>query len=143
VTVGEAAGNAVFTVTLSAISGKTVSVPWTAANGTAQGVQDYSAGGGTLTFNPGQTTQTITVSINNDTLDEIDENYFINLGTPTNATIADGQGEGTITDNDDPPSITIGNNYAFENIDANAAFQVTLSAASGKTVSVTYATANG
>ena len=108
-----------------------------AANGTG-GMQDYSAGGCTLTFDPGQTTKTINVSIMNDTLDEEDENFFVNLGVPANATLADGQGQAAITDDDAAPSITIGNSYAFENLDPSAVFQVTLSAASGKTVSVNY-----
>ena len=45
--------------------------------------------------------------VNGDTLDEANETFFVNLSSPTNATIADGQGVGTITDDDPPPSLTI------------------------------------
>ena len=96
--------------------------------------QDYSAGG-SLIFDPGQATKTINVSIMNDTLDEEDKNFFVNLGAPINATLSDGQAEGTTTDDDA--------GYAFENLDPSAVFQATLSAASGKTVSVNYATTSG
>ena len=58
----------------------------------------------TLTFAPGETTQTVTVQVNGDMLDEIDETFLVNLTSPTNATIVDGQGIGTITDDDAPPT---------------------------------------
>ncbi|MFZ6820704.1 Calx-beta domain-containing protein, partial [Undibacterium sp. Ji22W] len=64
--VNEAAGTATFTVTLSAASGQTVSVGYNTSNGTATAGSDYTATSGTLTFNPGVTTQTITVNIAND-----------------------------------------------------------------------------
>ncbi|MFZ6820678.1 Calx-beta domain-containing protein, partial [Undibacterium sp. Ji22W] len=66
VIVNEAAGTATFTVTLSAASGQTVSVGYNTSNGTATAGSDYTATSGTLTFNPGVTTQTITVNIAND-----------------------------------------------------------------------------
>ena len=69
----------------------------------------------------------------------------MNLADPVNATIADGQGIGTITDDDNPPAISIGDVTVAEGNSgtANAIFTVTLSAASGRTVTVDYATANG
>ncbi|CAG0959908.1 RTX-I toxin determinant A from serotypes 1/9 [Methylophilaceae bacterium] len=119
VSVNEAAGTATFTVTLSAASGQTVSVNYATSNGTATAGSDYTAASGTLTFNPGQTTQTITVPITNDTLAEPNETFNINLSGAVNATIADSLGVGTILDNDQPPSIDLdannstaaGNNY--------------------------------
>ena len=59
--VSEAAGNAVFTVTLSAVSGQTVTVAYNTSNGTASAGADYTSASGTLTFAPGTTSQTITV----------------------------------------------------------------------------------
>ncbi len=102
VTVSEAAGNATFTVTLSAVSGQTVTVAYNTSNGTALAGSDYTAASGTLTFAPGTTSQTITVPITNDTTAELSETFNVNLATPTNATIADNLGVGTITDNDTP-----------------------------------------
>ena len=60
--------DATFTVTLSAASGQTVTVDYATANGTAVAPGDYAAGSGTLTFNPGVTTQTLNVAVIGDTL---------------------------------------------------------------------------
>ena len=137
--------NANFTVTLSASSGQTVSVGFSTADGTATAGADYNATGGNLVFNPGITTRTLTVQVISDTLDELDENFFVNLADPNNAEIADGQGVGTIIDDDNPPTLSIGDATVAEGNtgNANATFTVTLSAASGRTVTVDYATANG
>ena len=58
-----------------------------------------------LTFNPGETTKTVTVTVNGDLLDEPNETFFLNLTNATNATLADGQAVGTITDDDGTPEI--------------------------------------
>jgi ELWxxDGT repeat protein len=136
---------AVFTVSLSAASGKTVSVKFATANGSATSSGDYSAKTGTLSFTPGQLSKTVSVTITGDTTDEPDETFFVNLNTPINATIADGQGQGDIVDNDLPPKLTIADKAVTEGTGttANAVFTVTLSAASGKTVSVNFDTADG
>ncbi|HKB03013.1 MAG TPA: S8 family serine peptidase [Gemmataceae bacterium] len=90
-----------FTVTLSAPSGLTVTVNFATANGTATtGNKDYFATSGTLTFNPGETTKTITVQVRGDTKREANETFFVNLSAATNATILDGQGLGTILNDD-------------------------------------------
>ena len=106
VTVNESAGTATFTVTLSAASGQTVTVGYNTSNGTATAGSDYTSATGTLTFIPGQTTQTITVPINNDTTDEPNETFYVNLISPTNATISDALGVGTIVDDDATPTIS-------------------------------------
>ena len=59
-------------------------------------------------FAAGTTTQTMTVAVRADLLDESDELFYVNLSSPVNATIADGQGVGTIVDNDPPPALSIG-----------------------------------
>ena len=96
--------NANFTVSLSAPSGMNVTVNYATANGTATQPADYTTTSGTLTFTPGQGTKTISVPVVGDVLDEIDETFVVNLSGPTNATIADTQGVGTITD-DDPVAV--------------------------------------
>jgi VCBS repeat-containing protein len=106
VTVNESAGTMTFTVTLSAASGQTVTVNYATADGTAVAGSDYTAQSGTLTFAPGVTTQTITVPIINDTIDELAELFFVNLASPTNATISDAQAISTIVDNDNAPTIS-------------------------------------
>jgi len=52
-----------FTVTLSQASTKAVTVTYATANGTAVAGTDYVAASGVLTFNPGQTSQTINVTV--------------------------------------------------------------------------------
>jgi hypothetical protein len=99
--------NATFTVSLSASSAFMVTVSYASANGTAAAGSDYTAASGTLTFNPGTTTQTFSVSVIGDSTAEPNENFVVNLSSPAGATIADGQGIGTITTDDAPPSPTI------------------------------------
>ncbi|HSH72612.1 MAG TPA: Calx-beta domain-containing protein [Methylophilaceae bacterium] len=111
ITVNEAAGTATFTVTLSAASGQTVTVGYNTSNGTATAGSDYTSATGSLTFTPGTLTQTITVPITNDILTEATERFNVNLVSPTNATISDALGVGTIIDNDAPP-VAVGNNNA-------------------------------
>jgi hypothetical protein len=94
--------NAVFTVTLSAQSGQTVTVNYATANGTATAPSDYQAQSNTLTFAPGETTKTVTVLVNGDTASETDETFFVNLTGATNASVSDNQGLGTIISDDSP-----------------------------------------
>ncbi len=95
-----------FTVSLSAAGSQTVTVNYATADGTATAGSDYVAVGATaLTFTPGQTTQTVTVVVNGDTMNEPNETFFVNLSNPTNAFITDSQGQGTII-NDDATTVT-------------------------------------
>ena len=134
---------ATFTVTLSAASTQTVTVAYATGNGTATAGSDYSSTSGTLTFAPGQTSETITVLVKGDRIPEPNETFFVNLSNPNNATIADGQGLGTIMD--DEPRISISDVSMKEgNSGLTAfAFRVSLSAAYDVPVTVAYSTANG
>jgi hypothetical protein len=91
-----------FTATLSAASNLTVTVNFATADASATAGSDYQAANGSLTFNPGETTKTIAVTINGDTTNESDETFVVNLSNPVNATISDSQGVGTITNEDAP-----------------------------------------
>src|SRR6185503_13310521 len=97
------------------------------------------------TFAPGTTSQTITVRVNGDVLNEADETYFVNLSTPTNATLADSQGLGTILNDDAMPALSISDVSVTEGNTgtSNAVFTVSLSAISGQSVTVNFATADG
>lgn len=91
----------VFTVSLSAPSGQVVTVDVATANGSAAAPGDYTAvGPTTLTFNPGDTTRTVTVLVSGSTDIEPDETFFVNLSKPTNAGIVAGTGTGTIVNDD-------------------------------------------
>src|SRR5262249_12674063 len=121
------------------------SVGFITANGTATSGSDYQATSGTLNFAPGITTQTITVAVNGDLLNETDETFFVNLGNAFNATLARAQGKGTIVNDDPLPSLSINDVSVTEGNGGtvNAVFTVTLSPGSGQVVTVNYATADG
>ena len=68
-------------------------------NGTATAGNDYTAlGPATLTFNPSETSQTVTVPVLGDTLDEHNEYFFIDFFNPVNAGLPDNRADGTILD---------------------------------------------
>ncbi len=98
----ESAGVFAFTVTLSAPSTSSVSVRFGTANGTATAGSkgDYSSTSGTLTFSPGQTSKTISVSVRNDSTVEANETFFVNLSRASGAAIAVNRGTGTILNDD-------------------------------------------
>ena len=137
--------NAVFTVTLGAISGRPVTVDYATADSSATSPTDYATTSGQLTFAPGQTTRTVTVLVNGDLIDEGTETYFLNLTNPGNATIADNQGGGTIIDDDGEPQLSVNDVTVLETNtgSVNATFTVSLTPASGQTVSVGYSTQDG
>jgi hypothetical protein len=133
-----------FQVTLDVSSPTPVTVGFATANDTATAGSDYVATSGTLTFAPGETSKTVTVSVIGDVVDELDETFFVNLSAPSGATIGDGQGVGTIID-DDGPTIDVGDVSQVEgNTGASDFFvPVTLSAASPGTVTVAFTSADG
>src|SRR2546429_1782153 len=137
--------NAVFTVSLSNPSYQTITVNYATADGTANAGLDYIAESGTVTFAPGQTTRTISIVVNADTIDEPNETFFVNLSSPVNATIADNQGLGTIIDNDSAPSLAINSVAVIEGNSGTTPVisTVTLSAPSDFTVTVNWTTADG
>ncbi|MCL4295971.1 MAG: hypothetical protein KJ077_09600 [Anaerolineae bacterium] len=136
--------NTVFTVTLAATSTYTTTVNYTTAISTAVAPADYLTAAGLLTFPPDVTSRTITVAVVGDLIDETDEKFLVNLSNPANATIADSQGVGTITDDDPAPTVSINDVAVAEGNSGtvNAAFTVSLSQASGKSITVDYATVN-
>jgi hypothetical protein len=102
-----ATSTASFTVSLTNASSQTITVNFATANNTATAGVDYAAANGTVTFTPGQTSQPVNVTINGDLLIEVPSVSFnVDLSTPTNATISDNQGLGTIADDDNPALAT-------------------------------------
>jgi len=92
----------VFTVSLSAAYDQAVTFNYATANGTATTADhDYQAKSGTVTFLPGETTKTITITVYCDKKAEPNETFFVNLsGASSNALFSDMQGIGTILDDD-------------------------------------------
>ncbi|MEO8035406.1 MAG: IPTL-CTERM sorting domain-containing protein, partial [Acidobacteriota bacterium] len=137
--------NFVFTVALTGSTAQTVTVNYATANGTATAGSDYTATGGTLTFTPGVTTQTVSVPVAGDTVNETNETFTVNLSAPVNATITTATGTGTIVNDDGAPTLLIDNVTQAEGNSgtSNFVFTVTLAGSTAQTVTVNYATANG
>ena len=118
-----------------------VDVSYIVTAGTAEGGgTDFALASGSVTITALSTSANINFTVNNDLLDEIDEDFQVTLDsvTSTNADLGTTLTHTyTINDNDDPPSLSINNISVAENA-GPAQFTVTLSAESGKTVSVDY-----
>lgn len=93
-----------FTVTRSGDASGAVSVSYETQNGSAATPADYvDIVLTTLNFASGETTKTINVIVNGDELDEGDEDFYVNLSSPSVGTsITKAQGVGTIQDDDAP-----------------------------------------
>ena len=91
-------GTAGFVVTLSAASEKEVRGSYRTADDTATAGLDYTPTDGTLRFEPGETTRTITVATLADEVVEGAERFTVELSEPVAATVADPTGVGTITE---------------------------------------------
>jgi T1SS-143 domain-containing protein len=150
VTYNEAAGTASYTVTLSNAATTAITVNYGTTNGTATAVSDYTTTSGTLTFAAGETSKTITVAINNDTLFEGAETFTMNLSAPIGATLGAATSTTTIIDNgtgtggtnNDAPAVgTVSSPTVVEG--GNLDFTVTLSNLSTTPTTVTLAPASG
>ena len=145
-------GKAMFTVTLTPVSGRDVTVQWTTGDDGTDGANqatadtDYTAltTAATLTIAAGSTTGTVEVQTTEDTLDENDETFVVNLASPTNATLGTpSTATGTITDDDAEPTVSLGDATAVTEGDDPATtvdmeFPLTLDTVSGLDVTVTY-----
>ena len=135
-------GIASFEVTLSSAPTRTVTVAYRTVDGTAVAGADYTTTSGMLTFEVnGDRTQRVEVPTLEDDEAEETETFTVQLSAPSGATVADGTGTGTITDNDEAPTITIGDARVTEG--GTAEFTVTLSSAATGAVTVSYATVDG
>jgi chitinase len=129
---------------LSAPSSDTITVTYATADGSATSGSDYQARSGTLTFAPGETNKSITVLVSGDRLPEPNETFVVNLSAPTNATIVDGQGVGTIVDDEPRISISdVSKKEGKKNQSTQFTFTVTLSAAYDQVVTMLFRTVNG
>ena len=131
-----------FVVSLSHSSAAEITVDYT-LGGMATAGDDYTdRGSGTVTFAPGATSGSITLTIEDDDIAEESETVTVTLSNPRpsgTATLADATvATGTITDNDDPPTVSVVAAKATEVEDASLVFTVTLSRASSRRITVDY-----
>jgi hypothetical protein len=121
-------------------------VDYATAAGTATSGTDFQPASGTLTIPALSTTGTVAVPVVGDTVGEPDETFFVNLGNATNASVGDGQGTGTIHNDEAFPRAVSIDDAAQAEGDAglrNMTFFATLSPASPATVTVRYRCLDG
>ena len=85
-----------FTVTLDEAASGTVTVDYATSDGSADAGDDYTAKSGTLTFNAGETSKTISVAIENDIENESDETFTVTLSNASGAELGTTSATGTI-----------------------------------------------
>ncbi|MBE9226175.1 DUF4347 domain-containing protein [Phormidium sp. LEGE 05292] len=140
-----------FTVSLNNASSQPITVNYTTQDGTATTADnDYTSNSGVLTFAAGETQKSISVAVNGDTKSEADETFEVKLSNPTNATIADETGVGTIKNDDQLPAqlsaISISNAIAQNEGNGGTVthtFEVSLSNASSQPITFDYSTSDG
>ena len=128
----------VFTVTKTGSTALNASVSFTTQDGTATlADNDYQSNAGTLTFAPTDTTKTITVLVNGDTVVEPNETFTVHLSNASNATIAVADGTGTITNDDPAPSFSIDNVTQYEGNAGTTPYVFTVTKTGSTAVSAT------
>ncbi|MEO2003096.1 MAG: Calx-beta domain-containing protein, partial [Candidatus Poribacteria bacterium] len=144
---GDATGGLLtLTATLSAASEQTIAVEYSTSDGTATAGEDYTAiVSGPLTFAPGETEASATVSVSADTAYEDDETITVTLAAATGRGVAllTGAAAGTILNDDDAPAISLTDVTAVEGYDDDVTFTITLSGDTEEDVSVGYVTTAG
>ncbi|MFC1481584.1 Calx-beta domain-containing protein [Candidatus Neomarinimicrobiota bacterium] len=142
----ENAGSVNIQVDLSAVSGRTATVDYAVTGGLATGSgTDYTLTSGTVTFIAGSASENISLSLNDDALDEAGETVEITLSNPSNADPgAEMVHTYTINDNDGPPAIQFANTTSSGSEGAGTInLPLTLSVVSGQNVTVNYSVTAG
>jgi hypothetical protein len=141
-------GSATVTVNRSGDLSGTSTVQYATSDGTATAPTDYTATSGTLTFTPGQTTQTFTVPLAGDPAQDGDETVVLTLSNPTNAGLVL-PNPATLDIQDEPPQgqgstvfFSAGSYDAWEN-DGSAIVTVERTGDVNDPVTVQYATSDG
>ncbi|MCB0033572.1 MAG: DUF11 domain-containing protein, partial [Anaerolineales bacterium] len=143
-TVGEADGVVTATVSLSSPAGQTIEVDYTTINGSAIGGSDYTAATNTLSFPLNAISQTITISITNDSFNEATESFTLALQNPVNVSLGLVQTSTiTIEDDDNPPTVDFeATDFTVLEDGGTAAVDVVLDSPSGQDITVYYTTAD-
>ncbi len=135
-------GMGMFTLILSSPSEVATTVDYTTVDGTASAGADYTAKSGTVIFAPGETSKSISIAYLDDAIYEGDETYTVQLSNVSGAILADATGDGTIEDNELPPTISV-SDVSLPEGDAGTTdfdFTVSLSHASSQSITKFYET---
>ena len=131
-----------FDLTLSAESGKTITVEFGTTDGTATAPADYAMTTGMVTFAPGETEATASVPVVDDGVAEMEETFTVTLSNPMNVTVDDGMATGTIEDTGFNPTARVADASELESV-GSLEFVVTVNPASTEQGTLAYATADG
>ena len=131
-------------ITLDQASGNTITIDYTTVDATAAQGQDYQAAAGSVTFLAGETQRSVIVNTFADLIDELDEQFVLQITNASNATIGDATADIVINDDTPTPppppvptiSIAAGSAVEGEIIE----FIIQLSEATSNVVLVSYAT---
>lgn len=104
---GNSTADRVFTVSHSSASSVPVTVVWTTANDGALAGEEHTSASGNLTFAPGETSKSISVSIFVDSVEMSDETFQILLSNPSGAPINNATGISTLINDEFTPGFTI------------------------------------
>ena len=89
-----------FTVSLDQAATTNVSVNYTTVEGFAKATQDFTPSSGIISFAPNETQKTISISVVADDIKEADEDFYVVLSSPVNATLYKSSGTGIIQNDD-------------------------------------------
>ena len=132
-----------FTVSLDVTADVTVQVDTSDATATTADSDYVAIAAQTVTFtNGGPLTQTVSVTINGDTVIEANETFNVDLTNAVGATITDNQGIGTIT-NDDSASFSVNDVSIVEGNVGTSTLNFTVSKAGNASATVDWATSDG
>jgi Calx-beta domain-containing protein len=123
-----------------------VSVAYTTGNGSASAGLDYTATTGVVTFNPGQTSQTVRIPILNDTLVEPDEIFPFTLFNPTGGASLGTPASALVTIKSEDASGLVKFSaaaYSFTEGAGNVSVTVVRTGGTASDVTVAYTTADG
>lgn len=152
VVVDEQSGKATFVITLDKATTSDFSVSYSTADGTALAPSDYSSASGNLNFLAGETAKTVTINLSNDSIQESDEIFYLNIDTTPSGSgasevkVVDGQGTAIIGHEDGSKLAsviaTVSDPIINEN-DGYVDFVISLNAPAQAPVILNYYTSNG
>ncbi|MES2489749.1 MAG: Calx-beta domain-containing protein [Pseudomonadota bacterium] len=131
-----------FAVTLDKAAAAAISIAYTTGNGTALAGTDFTAASGSVTFAAGESSQSIEVDVIGNEDVQANRTMNVTLSGASGATLKRAVATGTITDDDHARQINIDDATAYR-VDGHLTFKLTLDSASGRSITVNYATLDG
>jgi hypothetical protein len=136
---------ATFLAGLNVAGKQAITVNYATADDTAKAGSDYQTVVGVLTSPAGVRNTVLTIPIIGETLNELNERFYVNLSNPLRCTLARSQIACTLLNDDLQPRLSINDVSVTEGNagTSDAVFTVRLSSAGGQNATVNYPTMNG